>query len=422
MATRLLLIDENVKFRNSVKRSLAREIPDLVVYEYDPNVDGIPTRNFNWQTYELVMLDHKWAKAHDMGWLREIKNNPEFPALIMFIGSRWGAANEARMLGADETLKKRELTPAQLTSTIDFALRYAQTRRKHHDLEMRESTGPSIPGYRIINKLAEGGMSSIYLARREQDNEMVVIKILYSESIEDETFVDRFLKEYELISKINDPNVLKIYEESYSEEFMYMVLEYFPNGDLHRRIAAKQGLPLATALQYLIQIATGLQAIHSRGVIHRDLKPSNIMFRADDSLAIIDFGISKELAIADELTSDNMVMGTVGYMSPEAGQGKKVDARSDFYSLGIIFYEMLTGKKPYIGRDPADVVLKHVKAPIPWLPEKYKQVQGLFEIMVAKDPDNRFQSATRLIEFVESRFADLLAMKVTEKDQSVSNN
>lgn len=409
MSTRLLLIDENTKFRNSVKRSLAREVPEVVVYEYDPNVDGIPTRNFNWQTYELVMLDHKWAKAHDMGWLRDIKNTPEFPALIMFIGSRWGSSNEARIMGADETLKKRELTPAQLASTIEFALRYAQTRRKHHELEMRENTGPEIPGYRIISKLAEGGMSSIYLARSERNNERVVIKILYSESIEDETFVDRFLKEYELISKINDPNILKIYQESYTEEFMYMVMEYFPGGDLHRRIAEKQGLPLDEALHYLLQISAGLKSIHSRGVIHRDLKPSNIMFREDGSLAIIDFGISKELAVADEITSDNMVMGTVGYMSPEAGQGKKVDARSDFYSLGIIFYEMLTGKKPYIGKDPADVVLKHVKAPIPWLPEKYKTVQGLFEIMVAKDPENRFQSAERLIEFVETHFADLLA-------------
>ena len=383
-------------------------MPDVSLYEHDPQVDGIPTRNVNWQAYDLIILDLKFVKDNKLTWLRDAKKDPNFPAILMFISARWGLANEARVYGADETIKKRDLTASELISTVEFALKFAQTRRKHHELELREHTGPEIAGYTIVSKLAEGGMSTIYLAREDQSNELVVIKILYSESIEDETFVDRFLKEYELIAKIDDPNVVKIYEESYTEEFMYMVMEYFPQGDLHRLIAQAQGIELEKALFYLIQIAAGLHSIHTRGVIHRDLKPSNIMFRDDDTLAIIDFGISKEISVVEEITSDNMVMGTVGYMSPEAGQGKSVDLRSDIYSLGIIFYEMLTAKKPYIGKDPADVVLKHVKAPIPWLPDRYKQVQGLFEIMVAKDPDNRFQSAQRLVEFVKSHYANFL--------------
>lgn len=409
MAGRVLVIEENIKFRNSLKRILSRDLPDLAVYDHDPSADGIPTRNLNWQTYELVILDLQFVKDNKLHWFKELKKDPNFPAILMLIGSRWGMANEARVYGADETLNKRNLKPADLVATIEYALKYAQTRKKHYELEMRENTGPKIPGYEIISKIAEGGMSSIYLARREGTEERVVIKILYSESIEDETFVDRFLKEYELISKIEDPNVVKIIEESYSEEFMYMVMEYFPAGDLHRMIAAKQGIPLKETLSYLKQVATGLHSIHSCGIIHRDLKPSNIMFRDDGDLAIIDFGISKEVSVVDELTSDNMVMGTVGYMSPEAGQGKTIDVRSDIYSLGIIFYEMLTAKKPYIGKDPADVVLKHVKAPIPLLPDKYARVQGLFEMMVAKDPDNRFQTAVRIVEFVDSHYQDAMA-------------
>jgi serine/threonine protein kinase len=295
-----------------------------------------------------------------------------------------------------------------LNTTIEFALKVAASKRKDHQLTIRNSTGPGVPGYDIISKLAEGGMSSIYLATHLQSQEKRVLKILYSETIEDETFVDRFLQEYELISRLQGSNIVKIYAQSYTEEFMYMIMEYFPNGDLHRRISKNKGLSLDQSMRYLVQIAAGLQSIHSCGIVHRDLKPSNIMFRIDDSLAIIDFGISKELAEVAEITTENMVMGTVGYMSPESGQGKPMDERSDIYSLGIIFYEMLTGKKPYIGKDPADVVLKHVKAPIPWLPDKYKRVQGLFEIMVAKDPENRFQTAQRLMEFVKSRYSDLL--------------
>src|SRR6185503_12830114 len=114
-----------------------------------------------------------------------------------------------------------------LMSTIEFALKFAETRRKDHQLVIRNSTGPKIPGYEITSKVAEGGMSSIYLAKRVSDGEQVVMKILYSEYIEDETFVDRFLQEYELISRLEDQNIVKIYAQSYTEEFMYMIMEYF---------------------------------------------------------------------------------------------------------------------------------------------------------------------------------------------------
>jgi eukaryotic-like serine/threonine-protein kinase len=408
MSSRVLLIESSEKFRVAIKRILQRERPDLVVYEHNIAKDGIPTRNFNWLTYELVLLDYRFGVQHAMEWLSEIKNQSNFPAIIVLTGTNPDSEATAKALGADETINKRKLTKTLLMSTVEFALKFADTKRKDHQLVIRNSTGPKIPGYEITSKVAEGGMSSIYLAKRVSDGEQVVMKILYSEYIEDETFVDRFLQEYELISRLEDQNIVKIYAQSYTEEFMYMIMEYFSHGDLHKRISRNKGLPLPEALRYLVQIANGLRAIHSCGIVHRDLKPSNIMFRADDSLAIIDFGISKELLETSDITSENMVMGTVGYMSPEAGQGKPMDERTDIYSLGIMFHEMLVGRKPYIGKDPADVVLKHVKAPIPWLPDRFKPAQGLFEIMVAKEPENRFQTADRLIEFVESRFGDLL--------------
>ncbi|HEX5056606.1 MAG TPA: protein kinase [Gammaproteobacteria bacterium] len=408
MSSRVLLMESSEKFRVAIKRILQRERPDLIVYEHNIGKDGIPTRNLNWLTYELVLLDYRFGLQHAMEWLSEIKHQSNFPAIVVLTGSSPDSEATAQALGADETINKRKLTKTMLMSTIEFALKFAETRRKDHQLLIRNQTGPKIPGYEITSKVAEGGMSSIYLAKRASDGEQVVMKILYSEYIEDETFVDRFLQEYELIARLSDPNIVKIYAQSYTEEFMYMIMEYFPNGDLHKRISRSKGLPLPEALRYLMQIASGLRAIHSCGIVHRDLKPSNIMFRANDSLAIIDFGISKELMESADITSENMVMGTVGYMSPEAGQGKPMDERTDIYSLGIMFHEMLVGRKPYIGKDPADVVLKHVKAPIPWLPERFKPAQGLFEIMVAKEAENRFQTAGRLIEFVESRFGDLL--------------
>ncbi len=409
MPRRLIVIDESKKFCDTVRRLLAAECPDIVFYEHDVSKDGVPTRNFNWLTYDLVMLDYQLAIDSGMNWFKELKEEEaNFPALIMLTGSTPAKMVRAKAMGADECANKRKLTRSVLVSTIDFALKFAKSRRKSAELTMRDSTGPQIPGYKVLNKIADGGMSSIYLAEREQDQRHVVVKILYSESVEDDSFVDRFLQEYELICKLNDPNIVKIYAQSYTEQFMYMIMEHFPNGDLHTRIVENQGVKPELALRYLLQIATGLGSIHSCGIVHRDLKPANIMFREDDTLAIIDFGISKELAAQDEITSENLVIGTLSYMSPEGGQGKPIDARSDIYSLGIIFYEMLTGKKPYKAAKPADLVLKHVKSPIPWLPDKFSKLQGLFEIMLAKDPDNRFQSTQQLIDFIENRHPDLL--------------
>ena len=332
--SRLLLIDSDTRFRNSIKRALAREVPDMAVYEHDPAKDGAPTRNFNWITYDLVLLDYRFCQQHNMQWLAESKQAVNFPIILMLTGTRPQAFEKAKAMGADATLNKRQITRSQLAAVIQHGLEQAELRRQQNEKIMRDSSGLRISGYRIIEKLAEGGMSSIYLAQRSSDDEKVVIKILYSESIDDDSFVHRFLQEYEIISRLNDRNIVKIHAQSYTEDFMYMVMEYFPHGDLHQKIKANEGLPLSQALQYLVQIASGLNTIHSCGIIHRDLKPSNIMFRNDDSLAIIDFGISKELGLADQITNENIVMGTVGYMSPESGQGKPVDARSDIYQLG----------------------------------------------------------------------------------------
>lgn len=407
MTRRVLIIDDSKKFRNAISRVINQECPDIVVYEYDPLQEGMPSKTFNWLTYDLVLLDYRIGDENGLDWLRELKKNPDFPIVVMMTGSKREVGKKAMELGADDYLTKQKMTKSMLISTIKHVLQYAEAKRKSREMAIRETLGPSIPGYRIVQKIGQGGMSSVYLARQEENDGIVVIKTLFSESIEDETFVDRFLLEYELICKLDNPNIVKIYHQSYTEELMYMIMEYFPNGDLHQRIT-NSGITVEQSLNYLVKIASGLKAIHGCGIIHRDLKPSNIMFRANDTLAIIDFGISKEIQVEDELTGDDIVMGTLSYMSPESGQGKAVDARSDIYSLGIMFYEMLTGEKPYRGSGPADTVMKHARAPIPELPDELRNLQALFDIMVAKDPVDRFQSAEQLIEYVLRRYKSLI--------------
>ncbi|MBA3582542.1 MAG: protein kinase [Gammaproteobacteria bacterium] len=410
MSKRLLVIDDNEKFRSTIKRLLQNSPTPFIVYEHDIKTRGFPTRMFNWLTYDLVLIDYRLVRDGKIDWFNQLKkDDSHFPVIVM-LTAKPDHEPKAKVLGADEVLNKQGLTQNMLISAVDHALKFAETHRVNREKQMRDTLGPQIPNYRIVQKIGEGGMSMVYLALREKERDNVVIKILYSESIEDETFVDRFLQEFELISRLDSRNVVKIFAQSYTESFMYMIMEYLPGGDLHQRIANAGHLSASEAVTCLYEIARGLDAIHSCGIVHRDLKPSNIMFRGDGSLAIIDFGISKEVATAAEreVTRENRVLGTLSYMSPECGQGKGVDARSDIYSLGIMFYEMMVGKKPYSGKTPADVVLQHVRAPIPPLPAEHRNLQILLSSMVAKLPEERFQSARDIIEYIQANHADLL--------------
>jgi serine/threonine protein kinase len=172
-------------------------------------------------------------------------------------------------------------------------------------------------------------------------------------------------------------------------------MEYFPRGDLRARIA--KSIEPSQALQYLAQMAAALQVVHEVGVLHRDLKPGNIMERADGSLALIDFGLAKHDDVSVEITGTGEIFGTPYYMSPEQGHGQPLDVRSDLYSLGVIFYEMITRKKPFLAPTPMGVIYLHGNAPIPDLPPELSMYQPLVHTLLAKQPAQRFESARQLL-------------------------
>jgi len=257
-----------------------------------------------------------------------------------------------------------------------------------------------IPGYTIQREIAKGGMSTVLLAKRIEDNIDVVVKVLYTQGHEDPTALKRFMQEYNLISVMQHPHIIRIYERAFATDFAYIVLEYLPQGDLSKRIQG--GIPAETALSYLRQIALGLSAIHKLDIIHRDLKPGNILFHGEDTLKITDFGAAKIISNEmQDITINNMVVGTPYYMSPEQGTGMKVDKRSDIYSLGVLFYQMLTGKKLFTANSIAKLIRAHLHDPIPKLPENMSKYQSLIEGMLAKDPDERFQNTEELIAGVD---------------------
>jgi serine/threonine protein kinase len=231
---------------------------------------------------------------------------------------------------------------------------------------------------------------------------MVVLKVLREAPDAADAHVQfaRFLQEYEVISKIRHPNIVRIHDLGIADDHAYIAMEYFSRGDLRAQIA--QITDPEAALSLLLQITRALEVVHAVGVLHRDLKPGNIMRRADGSLALIDFGLAKQFNATGEMTGIGQIFGTPYYMSPEQGHGQLLDARSDLYSLGVIFYEMLNHRKPFVASTPLGVIYLHANAPVPILDGDLQRYQPLLDRMLAKQASDRFASAAELAAAIDA--------------------
>jgi serine/threonine-protein kinase PpkA len=194
---------------------------------------------------------------------------------------------------------------------------------------------------------------------------------------------------------------VRIYDLGVADDHAYIAMEHFPAGDLRQRML-KAPLTPAKALGFLRQIASALDAIHSVGVLHRDLKPANVMLRADDTVSLIDFGLAKANENDISLTGTREIFGTPYYMSPEQGHAEVIDARSDLYSLGVVFYEMLIGRKPFNGATAMEVIYKHKKAELPEIAPEFSSYAGVLRKMLAKAPEHRYQSAGELLNAISA--------------------
>ena len=214
----------------------------------------------------------------------------------------------------------------------------------------------------------------------------------------DDVFRKRFEREYKLLVALENEHVARIYDQGFAGENPFIAMEYFPGGDLKMRLV--QPVTSLGALRIASQIAKALDAIHSHGIIHRDLKPQNILFRENGRLAIVDFGLARDLGADSSLTAHGSLFATPRYMSPEQFMGQTVDPRSDLYSLGVIFVEMLTGQRVFEAENAAGLIYQHVHGPVPQLPGKLAGYQPIVDRLLAKKPDDRFQSARELFSYI----------------------
>ena len=273
------------------------------------------------------------------------------------------------------------------------------------------SDAPRINGYRLLRMIGTGGTSKVFLAERlprlgqpAPAPAQVVLKILDAHLMNG-FFIERFIREYRIISAVQNEHVSRIYDQGVTDEHVYIAMEYFPGGDLRARLGSRKdanGVPRLSSMQTLkivTQVARALDAIHSAGVIHRDLKPNNIMFRQSGHLALVDFGVAKQIS-EHTITATGALIATPLYMSPEQCLGKPQDARSDLYSLGVMLYEMFTGQPLFSSDNLAAIAFSHVHGEIPRLPPALTGYQSLMDRLLAKNPHDRFQSARELFGYI----------------------
>lgn len=255
----------------------------------------------------------------------------------------------------------------------------------------------TIPHHRLIKRITRTGMSSVYLAEALENHQQVIIKLLdFDPEDENRTVITkRFLQEFDLLKNLHHRNIVNIHERYSTNDYSCLIMEYLSGGDLSIKIANNE-VGTFEAIEYLTQITSALDAVHKLNIIHRDLKPRNILFRADNTLAISDFGIAIQSDKSFGLTHQGIILGTPYYMSPEQIDNSYIDQRSDLYSLGVIFYEMLTGEKPFRGNSLMKIFYSHINDPVPYLPERQAKYQPLINCLLAKRPQDRFENVAAL--------------------------
>jgi DNA-binding response OmpR family regulator len=407
-AVRVLIIDDDPDLRSLLAHYIKQRWADAVVDELDPLTRGFPERDFPLGSYQAVILDYMLGRGDGLEWLQRLKTRSDCPKVLFLTG----AGNEiiavrAMKAGADDYQRKQELTRDKLLASLR-ELTAGAMEKTSADLAARmegHSLGARIriPGIKVLRLIGEGGMARVYLASREGDDEPLVVKILRREVLSNRTALERFLEEYSLVERIQSRHVARIYGHGNLDEHAYLVMEFFEGGDLNRRL---DGKPLAPdeALRIFRELMFALGEIHEKGILHRDLKPQNLMFRQDGTLAILDFGIAKQIDATVDRTNAGEILGTPRYMSPEQVQGRVLDLRTDIYSAGVLLYQMLTGSHLFEGDTAMEVALHHLNTPAPSLPEELGRYQRMMDKLLEKDRDARFRNADEVLGFLSRKF------------------
>jgi serine/threonine protein kinase len=275
-----------------------------------------------------------------------------------------------------------------------------------------------IAGFQLQKEIGRGGMARVYLAVQKKFGRLVALKVV-SESVTSDThFKERFIRESRINARLTHPNIVQVYDVGSDGKWLYLVLEYVRGGDLNQRL--ERGMQMLDLIRVIQDICRALDYAHGKGFVHRDIKPENILFREDGSALLSDFGIARIADGGPTVTRLGTIVGTPQYMSPEQASGRELDGRSDLYSLGVVFYRMLTGDVPFREDSAVSIGVKHLQEAIPRLPNYLKAFQEVVDKCLAKRPEHRFQTGQEFSEALERVRSQTQLPNATIKTQAVS--
>jgi serine/threonine protein kinase len=426
MTERVLIMRHASGLVNRARRLALAKWPTAKLEVHDLAAYGKPPTDFRWDRYAHLLIDDEYLRKEGLLWLSELRTKPNFPKIVRVLpepsrhkppaeidvqappmaerktDSRPAAAADPKPARKSESPKYENKSTTQPEPVVDSAtvIARAEARRLADAEAVLKSAG--IQGFTPVKPLGSGATANVCLCERVSDKQQVVLKILKGEGSGDSDLLSRFVQEYFAASSIDSPYVAKVFEHGFTDSHAYIVMEYFPAGDLRARVARDRP-NVEESLIIVGSILSALTSVHAAGIIHRDLKPANVMFRDDGTIALVDFGSARRDADPVAKTLAGVVIGTPYYLSPEQALGGTADERSDLYSVGVMFYELLTGQRMYAAASLVGLFEMHKNAPIPKLPENLARHQRFLERLMSKKPDERYPSAseafTALMEF-----------------------
>ena len=428
VSARILVVDRDPKYREWLRLHLGILYPEATVSTLAPEEWDAGKDAEEGHCHDTLILGADFGSGPDeprsegLRLLRRLQAGETVPPIIV-LAERGDelAAVQAIRAGAADYLPKRLLRPLRLKASLDEVLRRIEPRGREAPAcapdigqttrevaeqppeavsrpaalltSSRAPEPPRIADYTITRKIGESEKAVVYLAASDRLASEIALKV--SKVPREGRATQALEREYQAILAVHDPAVVRIFDHGTAGGYEYLAMEYFPLGDLKMRMQV--GMPDSEALKFLEKIAAALAVVHRAGLLHRDLKPPNVMLRDNDNVVLIDFGLARLLEGTHNSTYTGVLRGSPYYMSPEQAMGEKLDPRSDLYSLGVIFHEMLTGRKPFTGASAMEVLQQHVNTPPPRLPASLSRYASLMARLLSKRRESRFGTAEEVI-------------------------